>query len=93
MGSTGFHALLSRALAVARAEAPGLRAVQIKPDGTLAFLDEPGARANPDELAGGAELVAQLIGLLQAFIGESLTLRMLRNVWPKLSLNDIHFKT
>jgi len=36
-------------------------------------------------------LVAQLLGLLVAFIGENLTLRLMRDVWPKLSLEDLKF--
>ena len=36
-------------------------------------------------------LVAQLLGLLVAFIGETLTLRLVREVWPKLPLNDLDF--
>jgi hypothetical protein len=35
MGKDGFRALLSRALAVARAEMPWLEAVQVKADGSL----------------------------------------------------------
>jgi hypothetical protein len=33
-------------------------------------------------------LVAQLLRLLVAFIGETLTLRLVRESWPKLSVND-----
>jgi hypothetical protein len=32
-----------------------------------------------------------LLGLLVAFIGEDLTLRLVREVWPKLSLNNLDF--
>ncbi|MBW4038260.1 MAG: hypothetical protein HIU91_05150 [Acidobacteria bacterium] len=32
----------------------------------------------------GAVLIAQLIGLMITFIGESLTLRLLRDVWVDL---------
>ncbi len=31
------------------------------------------------------------VGLLVAYIGESLTRQMVREVWPKLSLNDLDF--
>ena len=35
--------------------------------------------------------VAQLLGLLVTFIGEELTLRLVREVWPKLSPNNLDF--
>jgi circadian clock protein KaiC len=38
---------------------------------------------------GGVALLAQLLGLLVAFIGENLTLRLVREVWPKAPLNDL----
>lgn len=92
MGNTGFHALLSRALARAEADVPSLRAMQVKADGSLARLDKLGVQASPEELAkGSVVLVAHLLGLLVAFIGEDLTLRLVREVWPKLPLNDLNF--
>jgi hypothetical protein len=92
MGNTGFHALLSRALARTEAEVPSLRAMQVKADGSLAGLDKPGMQADPEELAEvSVILVAQLLGLLGAFIGETLTLRLVCEVWPKLSVNDLDF--
>jgi hypothetical protein len=92
MGNTGFHALLSRALAVANEEDPSLRAVHVKADGSLEGLEELQAQVEPEEMAeGSVVLVAQLLALLVAFIGENLTLQMVREVWPKLSLNDLDF--
>jgi hypothetical protein len=38
---------------------------------------------------GRVVLLAQLLGLLVAFIGENLTLRLVREVWPKVPLKDI----
>jgi hypothetical protein len=92
MGNVGFRALLSRALALANAEGPWLRAVHIKADGSFEGLDELGAQVDPDEIfKGRVVLLAQLLGLLVAFIGEDLTLRLVREVWPKLSLNNLDF--
>ena len=89
MGEGGFRALLARALALAAAEVSWLRAVQVKADGTLAGLEELPAQFDPDELLEGrVVLLAQLLGLLVAFIGEKLTLRLMREVWPKVPLND-----
>ena len=67
----GFRELLSCALPRAQAEIPWLGAVHVKADGTLEGLEELNAKRNPDELfEGGVVLVAQLLGLLVAFIGE-----------------------
>jgi hypothetical protein len=94
MGNVGFRALLSRALALANAEVPWLRAVHVKADGSFEGLDELRAQVDPDEIVEGCVvLLAQLLGLLVAFIGEDLTLRLVREVWPKLSLNDLDLGT
>jgi hypothetical protein len=90
MGHGGFHALLLRALALAVAEASWLRAVRVTADGSLEGLEELHARLDPNEFfKGGVVLLAQLFGLLVAFIGENLTLRLVREVWPKMPLNDL----
>ncbi len=84
-GSTGFHSLLSRALTLAKRTSPDLRAVQVKPDGSLEGLREIGG----DEAAEAAVLlISQLLELLAHFIGESLTLGLVRDVWPDLTFSD-----
>src|SRR6185312_7598971 len=88
MGTVGFRALASRALALANAEVPWLRAVHVKADGSFEGLAELEAQVDPEEIfEGGIVLLAQLLGLLVAFIGEDLTLRLVREVWSKLSLD------
>ena len=90
IGDAGFRALLSRALVRAKAEVPSLRAVQVEADGTLGGAAELEAQAGPREIAeGGVALLAQLLGMLAAFIGEDLTLRLACEVWPKLSFNNL----
>jgi hypothetical protein len=90
MGNAGFRALLSRSLALASAEVPSLRAAHVKSDGSLEGLDELGPQVDPEENAEGrVVLLAQLLGLLMAFIGENLTVRLVGEVWPKLPLNDL----
>lgn len=92
MGRTGFRALLTRALALARHEAPWLGEVRINEDGTFEGLGQLEMKADSGEIAeGGLAVLAQLLGLLVAFIGENLTLRMMGNVWPKLALTDLNF--
>ena len=90
MGSTGYRALLSRALARAEAEVPSLRVVQVDADGSITGFDKLEARAAPDELAKApVALVVQLFGLLSAFIGEDLMLHIVRDVWPQLARKDL----
>jgi hypothetical protein len=89
LGNVGFRALLSRALVLTNSEIAWLRAVHVKADGSLEGLHELDAQLDPEEIAEGrVVLLAQLLGLLVAFIGESLTLRLVRDVWPKLPLDD-----
>jgi hypothetical protein len=90
MGNGGFRALLSRALALANAEVSWLSAVHVKADGSLGGLEELHAQLDPvDFFEGSVVLLAQLLELLVAFIGENLTVRLVREVWPKISLNDL----
>lgn len=88
-GVAGFCSLASRALALARAEAPSLSAVQVTANGALQGLDEPGPQIGQDrDGEGGAILIAQLLGLLLTFIGAALTLRLVQDAWPDAAFND-----
>ena len=88
-GVAGFRSLLTRALALARAEAPSLSAVQIGADGSLKGLDDLAPQDDSDlSKAAGAILIAQLLGLLLTFVGEGITLRLVQNVWPESAFND-----
>ena len=90
MGTAGFRALLSRALALAGAELPRLRAVHVKEDGTFEGLDELHLKLKPAEfLEYRVVLLTHLLGLLAAFIGEILMVRLVREVWPKVPLHDL----
>jgi hypothetical protein len=40
---------------------------------------------------GEVVLLAQILGLLVAFIGPPLTLRLINQLWPQLSFNDADF--
>src|SRR5688500_15824811 len=89
IGSAGFRALLVRALTLATVEIPWLSAIHVKTNGALEGLDELQPQLAPEEIhEGRVALLAQLLGLLVAFIGESLTVRLLREVWPQLALPD-----
>ena len=92
MGNIGFRALLSRALALANADFPWLRAVHIKNDGFYEGFEDLSARMEPEQFFEGcAVLLSHLLGLLVAFIGEDLMLRLVSDVWPELSPNDLAF--
>jgi hypothetical protein len=92
MGISGFRTFLSRSLVLAQEKVRWLRAVHVKSDGSLEGLKELQAQVATDEfIEGSAILLAQLLGLLVAFIGEKLMLQMVREVWPELLVKDLDF--
>jgi hypothetical protein len=83
-GVVGFRSLASRALTLAKAEAPSLSAMQVTADGALQGLDETESHSDKHQAGDGEViLIAQLLGLLITFIGESLTLRLVQDAWPE----------
>jgi len=88
-GSNGFRSLLSRALALAGGEVGWLRAVHIKADGSLEYPAQMAGLDQKEITNGEVVLVAQLLGLLVTFIGEPLTLSLVREVWPGAPINVI----
>ncbi len=92
MGRGGYHALVTRALALSRKDVDWLLTVLLAETGTLGISDDVLTKVDAKELAAGSTvLVAELLGLLGAFIGDNLTLRLVRDVWPTLSLEDLNF--
>jgi hypothetical protein len=90
MGMGGFRGLLSRAISHGGEELRWLRAVHVKADGSLEGFEEH-AQLSPAQFAEGkVVLLAQLLGLLVALIGVRLTVRLVLDVWPKLSLDDLN---
>jgi len=76
-GAAGFRSLLSRALTLARAEAPSLSAVQVAADGSLQGLDELRPQVDADQTReAGIILIIQLLGLLVRVVGEAITLQL-----------------
>jgi hypothetical protein len=81
VGVDGFHALASRALALAKAESPRLNAVQIAANGGLRGLGEVESETDADEGGeAGVILIAQLLGLFLTFLGETTTLRLIEDL-------------
>jgi hypothetical protein len=92
MGNGGFRALLARALALAGTEVSWLRAVEVNMDGTLDGLEKLQTQLEPaDFLEGRVVLLARLLGLLVAMIGPGLTSRLVGEVWPQLSADNVDF--
>lgn len=92
LGAAGFHALLARAVTLAKAEDPALTATAVKADGSLEGLPPV---AGPDGARrfgeGEVVLVAHVVGLLVTFIGEALMLQVVKEAWPKVRLGDLDF--
>jgi hypothetical protein len=86
-GPEGFASLLRRAVALARKEAPVLETLRLKPDECLKDLEQLAADASGAGADAGAAIIAYLLELLVAFIGESLTLRLVRESWPDATWN------
>ena len=87
-GPEGFASLLRRSLALARADTPSLDAVTIKPDGSLEGLEalvSSSQEGGPEAVVG---IISHLLGLLVTFIGEPLTLRLVREAWPDASFGE-----
>lgn len=94
VGSAGFRALLSRALALGSEEVRWLNGIHVNANGSLERLAEVCAQLPPDEIARGeAILIARLIGLLVTFIGAPLTAQLLQDVWPGISPYDLDSET
>ena len=81
VGVEGFQALASRALALAKSESPRLNEVQITANGSLRGLDEVESQTDKDEDGeAGIVMIAQLLGLFLAFLGEGTTLRLIEDL-------------
>jgi len=93
MGTAGFRAMLLRALVLAKADAPWLDKAHVSPNGPVEFTDESDLPASEEAIREGEiVLMAQLLGLMEVFIGEKLTLQIVHDVWPKLNLQGSNVK-
>jgi|ERR1039457_6346519 hypothetical protein len=91
-GIAAFESLASRALALAKPEVPSLGATQIAADGSIRGLGEFKSQIDNDKNQTGDDhgviLIARLLGLLFVFLGEALTLSLLRVQWPSTAFDD-----
>lgn len=84
-GIGGYRTLVSRALVLAAAEVPWLRALEIKADGSLEGLDLLEAELDSRTIIEGETiLVSQFLGLVVVLVGAALTLPVLQTIWPTM---------
>lgn len=86
-GRDGFSALLKRALVLSRAEMASLADLKVTAEGDLEGLENVLA----DEATAadaGILITAHLLWLLVTFIGEPLTLQIVRDAWPDVVVDD-----
>jgi hypothetical protein len=89
VGSHGFRALLTRALTLAKAEAAWVEKLEVTAGGSLVFPGELEYELGAKEMAKGATaLVTQMLELLGTFIGETLTHRLVQQIWPQVAPGD-----
>jgi hypothetical protein len=92
-GSAGFNMLLARAVALAAKRDASLVHLRVEIDGSLSGLDEVRLALNGNHSKqhardhGGTIILAELLGLLISFVGESLTLTLVREAWPDADLD------
>lgn len=85
IGSTSYHALITRTLAILEKDNPWTEGIRIRQNGSLelAPIPESHAQANPQAREAMA-IPSQLLSLLATFIGEPLTLTLALEIWPPL---------
>jgi hypothetical protein len=95
-GVAAFQSLASRALVLARSEAPSLNAVRVSSNGAIVGLAEIEHQLDIDKIqagefpAGEGEIIllAHLLGLLLLFLGDAITMRLLMITWPGATFDN-----
>ena len=83
-GQAGYRSLIARALALAKAQVPGLASAQVNSDGSLTGV----AESEKSDPGAAISVVAHLLKLLVTFVGESITLSLIRDGWPDANLEN-----
>jgi hypothetical protein len=84
VGVSGYSTLLAHARTQAMAEDACLEALQINLEGAITWVSNGSPAPARDKRARALEaLLAHTIGLLIVFLGDAVSLRLLRNVWPE----------
>ena len=85
IGRAGFAALFTRALHLAREAHPALTGVAFDDQAEVCLrgTHEFAAARQPSEVSDAmGTILAQFVGLLITFIGEELSMRLIREIWP-----------
>jgi hypothetical protein len=83
VGAVAFRSLLHRALVLTRAETGCLEDTTISEDGVLSGINQGAPFAtNGQNADAGALLIGHVLALLETFIGDALTRRLLESIWP-----------
>ncbi len=86
-GAEGSRSLIARALNLAHGEAPWLKTAHLTSDGLLTGVEEGIVHGDPEKRQQGEMLLlAHVLELLHTFIGERLTLQLIKEGWPDLIL-------
>jgi hypothetical protein len=86
-GADGYAALLQRALALASVEIPALQARRVSPETLLEGTSNPISHAGIAREQAAVAVTAQILQLLDTFIGDFLTRKLVREACPN-SLSD-----
>ena len=86
-GPEGFTSLLRRAVKLAARDLPALHGLEVDADGRLKGIEHLGAEMGTNAVRvrddAAIEIAAHLLELLVTFIGETLTLKLVRGAWPE----------
>jgi len=88
-GVAGYRTLLVRALTLARLQSTStsLGALQVAKDGSLQSVGEPSAQSDQHVASDGdILLVTQLLGLFLSLLGTAVTLQLVQDVFPNLTV-------
>lgn len=90
-GNTSLQALLSRALFAIRSDFPWIRSATASPHGMLEGLEAVQPTPDPEEVMQcELAILGSLIELLRSFLGNGITVQLLRSLWPLASLGSSH---
>lgn len=85
VGPDGFASLMRRSVALARMEVPSLRSIHVNAEGGLDGVESLATETPQDESEAAIAIARQLLTLLATFVGEPMTLRLVREAWPSSS--------
>lgn len=86
-GNQGLQPLLVRALESAHLDYPWLETARVSLDGEVQGLGSLGQSLSEGAAAAGElAMIASLVELLRTFLGDGVTMQLLRSIWPLVTL-------